>query len=73
MKQNVRIKQARIVELRQIFRKYGTRESLVKRCKEWGVSIPTTNNYINQIREDFEKIEIAKRKIIIAQRLRLSL
>lgn len=65
----MRVKQARIIELRQIFRKYGTKESLVQRCKQWGVSAPTIANYIQQVHDDLEKVEIKKRRIIIAQRM----
>jgi len=70
MRQIVSVKHNRIVELRKIFLKTGTKESLVQRCQEWGISIPTTANYIQQVHDDFEKNEINKRKKIIAERIR---
>jgi len=55
-------KYARIVELRNLFLKTGTRESLVARCKQWGVSNTTINNYIQEVYEDFKRIEDARQK-----------
>ncbi len=66
-KQNT--KHIRIAELRSLFLRTRTRESLVEKCKQWRVSSTTTNNYINQVCEDLEKIEIAKRRLIIKQKM----
>lgn len=63
------IKHIRIVELRNLFLKTNTRESLVEKCKQWKVSMTTTNNYIKQVCEDLEKSEIEKRKLIISYRI----
>lgn len=67
--QSQQIKHIRIIELRNIFLRTNTRESLVERCKQWNVSMTTTNNYIKQVCEDLEKVEIEKRRSIIRYRM----
>ena len=62
-------KHARIVELRNLFLRTNTREALVERCKQWKVSMTTTNNYIKQVCEDLEKVELEKRRSVIRYKM----
>lgn len=69
MRQAVNAKQGRISELRSLYRRTGSMESVVERCKQWGVSPPTIRDYTKQVIDDLTKNEIKRRKLIIAQRM----
>ncbi len=62
-------KQVRISELRKLFLRTKTIESLVERCKQWDVSAPTIRDYIKHVVDDLTENEIKRRRKIIAQRM----
>ena len=69
MRQATKVRHGRIVELRNLYLKTKTIESLVNRCNQLGVSAPTTRDYIKQVVEDLTNNEIKRRRKIIAQKM----